>query len=541
MRNRSKASHLYRLLVAAVATIAAAVSGVVVAQSPAVAAPVTVFQPGNIIDDALFYDGNVMNASEIQNFLNQRLATCLIGTPGYMPGDLSPSGSGNIIASNCLKDFRQTTSSQPADQYCAAYAGASNESSAQIIEKVGRACGISQKVLLVMLEKEQSLLTDSWPVTRQYNYALGMNCPDSGPNGSANCDAASAGFSKQLYLGARQLKVYKGNPNSFNYKPFQNNTIQWHPDRDRCGVSTFYIENWATAALYIYTPYRPNPAALNAGWGTGDSCSSYGNRNFFLFYTSWFGSTHVDVPTHPVTGKIRDYWDLNKSWLGQPQSPAVTGAMSGGGRLQSFQGGYVYESNAGDAVGFVAGSPILTAFSAAGGLEGPWGWPLKPALSYGSGNAVVRFQGGAVVETRAVGVFLVPEAVRPAWEQVGGYGGQLGYPTGSAVSVGSLGGTVQNFRAGELYSSPSGVFPMLVGPVRDGYAAAGGPAGAWGWPVGKAICNAGNTQCSGVFENGIAVITSVRGSLFTSFTAPTPAVPEVVPGSGESVTGGTVL
>lgn len=540
MRNRSKVPRLRRLLVAVVATIAVAVSPLAVAPSLAMAAPVTGFQPGNIIDDALFYNGSSMNASEIQSFLNQRLSSCRIGTPGYMPGDPSPSGSGNIIASNCLKDFRQTTSSQPADQYCAAYVGAANETSAQIIEKVGRACGISPKVLLVMLEKEQSLLTDSWPVTRQYNYALGMNCPDSGPGGSANCDAASAGFSKQLYLGARQLKVYKGNPNSFNYKPFQDNTIQWHPNTG-CGTSRVYIENWATAALYIYTPYRPNQAALDAGWGTGDGCSSYGNRNFFLFYTSWFGTTHVDVPTHPITGKIRDYWDSNKSWLGQPQAPAVTGAMSGGGRLQGFQGGYVYESSLGDAVGFVTGSPILAAFSAAGGLEGVWGWPLKAAVSYGSGNAMVRFQGGAVVETRGVGVFLIPEAGRTAWEQLGGYNGQLGYPTGSAASVGSSGGTAQNFRAGELYSSSSGVFPMLAGPVRDAYAAAGGPTGAWGWPVGRAICNADSTQCSGVFVNGIAVITSVRGSLFTSFTAPTPAVPEVVPGNGESVAGGTVL
>lgn len=257
------------------------------------------FDPGLIITDSLFYNGTSMSAGEIQDFLNQRLKTCLIGTPPYLPGAPSPSGSGNTIASNCLKDFRQTTSSRPADAYCSGYAGQPNESAAQIIEKVGRACGISQKVLLVMLEKEQSLLTDSWPVTRQYNYALGMNCPDSGPNNSANCDSASAGFSLQLYLGARQLKVYKGNPSSFNYKPFQNNTIQWHPNAG-CGTSQVYIQNWATAALYIYTPYRPNQAALNAGWGTGDACSSYGNRNFYLYYASWFGAPVPPANVDPL-------------------------------------------------------------------------------------------------------------------------------------------------------------------------------------------------------------------------------------------------
>lgn len=254
-----------------------------------------------------------MEAPEIQTFLNARLSRCLIGTPPYMPGALSPSGSGNTIASACLKDFKQTTTSRPADAYCSGYVGVPNETAAQIIAKVGKACGISQKVLLVMLEKEQSLLTDSWPVTRQYNYALGMNCPDSGPNNSANCDAESAGFSLQLYLGARQLKVYRANPNLFNYKPFQTNTIQWNPNLS-CGTSDVYIENWATAALYIYTPYRPNQAALDAGWGTGDGCSSYGNRNFFLFYTTWFGSTqgvshaHLDLAKGEYNGIRLSGW-----------------------------------------------------------------------------------------------------------------------------------------------------------------------------------------------------------------------------------------
>lgn len=257
---------------------------------PPAQAAVEGFDPGNIISDELFYDGNAMDGTEVQSFLDKQMPICLIGTPPYLPGNLSPNGTGNVIAQTCLRSFRMTTFSRPADTYCQAYAGAANETAAQIIAKVGRACGISPKVLLVMLEKEQSLVTDRWPVTRQYNFAMGMNCPDSGPNNSANCNSDSAGFFLQTYLGARQLKVYKGNPDSFRYQPFRSNTIQWHPNT-ACGASQVYIENWATAALYIYTPYRPNEAALRAGWGIGDSCSSYGNRNFYLFYSSWFGST----------------------------------------------------------------------------------------------------------------------------------------------------------------------------------------------------------------------------------------------------------
>jgi len=73
-----------------------------------------------------------------------------------------------------------------------------------------------------------------------------------------------------------------------------NNSIKWSPN-DSCGSSTVYIQNLATAALYDYTPYRPNQASLSAGYGTGDSCSSYGNRNFYLYFTDWFGSTYAFV------------------------------------------------------------------------------------------------------------------------------------------------------------------------------------------------------------------------------------------------------
>ena len=46
-----------------------------------------------------------------------------------------------------------------------------------------------------------------------------------------------------------------------------------------CGTSSVYIQNQATAGLYNYTPYQPNAAALANLYGTGDSCSAYGNRN----------------------------------------------------------------------------------------------------------------------------------------------------------------------------------------------------------------------------------------------------------------------
>ncbi|MGK0715088.1 hypothetical protein ACR5KS_03335 [Leucobacter sp. W1153] len=246
------------------------------------------FNPGNIISDGLFYQGDAMNATEVQNFLNLRVPRCTIGDPGRTAGMAWGSTS---IADKCLRDYSvSNTPSRPANSFCGAYPGAANETAAQIIAKVGAACGISQRVLLITLEKEQSLVTDSWPTVRQFDVATGYYCPDSGPGGSANCNPEYFGFLAQVYFAAWQLKVYRVHGDRYNYKPFATNTIQWHPNTS-CGTSQVYIENWATAALYIYTPYRPNQAALDAGWGTGDACSSYGNRNFYRFYTNWFGPT----------------------------------------------------------------------------------------------------------------------------------------------------------------------------------------------------------------------------------------------------------
>lgn len=534
-RKTARQRQRWRGMLTAIVAVAIAASSLV-GSTPAQAANITDgFNPGKIIADDLFYDGSAMSTAAVQTFLNQKVARCIIGDPGYKPGDLSPNGTGNRIATSCLKDFKMTTQSRPADKYCKAYAGAKNETAAQIIAKVGQACGISQRVILIMLEKEQSLVSDSWPVTRQYDYAMGMDCPDSGPGNSANCDASGAGFFQQVLRGTRQLQVYRLNPNSFGYQPYKTHTIQWHPDSS-CGTSRVKIENQATSALYIYTPYRPNQAALNAGWGEGNGCSTYGNRNFYNFYKSWFGDP-LGAPAFPITGDMRTYWNANKSWLGEPTGAAKTVASGGGGKLQYFTGGFMYRANNGAPVGFTKNSPIISAFGAAGGIEGSWGWPLSPAVSQGSGNSVVRFQGGAVVETKSVGVFLVPEATRPAWEATGGYTGRLGYPRASATSISSE-GTSQTFKGGTLYNSAKqGVVGLVSGQISTAFSEAGGPKGAWGWPRGRQVCRADGTQCQADFAAGVATWTKANGTVFSHLPSDAETKP-VKPGSGESVKGG---
>jgi len=233
--------------------------------APAGAATGSDFDPGMIISDAKFYDGDAMSQGDVQRFLRERVPSC---ASGYV----------------CLRDYVESIPARAADSRCSSLQ-ASRLTGADIVYWVGRACGISQAALLVLLEKEQGLVTDSTPSARQYRSATGYGCPD-----TAACDSLYYGFFNQVYNAAHQFKAYQANPTRWNYQAGRSNRVLWHPNAD-CGSSQVTIRNQATAGLYIYTPYQPNAAALRNLYGTGDSCSSYGNRNFWRLYTDWFGST----------------------------------------------------------------------------------------------------------------------------------------------------------------------------------------------------------------------------------------------------------
>ena len=234
--------------------------------APASAADARLFDPGNLISDGMFFDGGAMTGAQVQSFLDARVPSC---RAGY----------------TCLKSYTQAVPSRAAvTDRCNAYNSQGTESAAMIIAKVGAACGISQKALIVLLEKEQSLVTDTWPGDGQYRKATGYGCPD-----TAECDSAYYGFFNQVYNAALQFKRYAASPLSWNHIAGRVNNVRFHPNA-ACGSSAVFIQNQATAGLYNYTPYQPNAAAMANLYGSGDACSAYGNRNFWRLFTDWFGS-----------------------------------------------------------------------------------------------------------------------------------------------------------------------------------------------------------------------------------------------------------
>lgn len=265
------------------------------------------FNAGRIIDDGVFYNQNAMNPQQIQQFLNARVPVC--DTNGEKMINSTQTRAQWAQANGkplppyiCLKDYSQSVSTitNGGSDLCTGSIAGGTKSAGQIIYEVSQACGVNPQVLIVLLQKEQSLVTDDWPWPIQYRSATGYGCPDTAP-----CDAEFYGYFNQVYQAAKAYKRYRANPNNYNYRAGRNNTILWHPNHG-CGTSTVFIENQATAGLYIYTPYRPNQAALNNLYGLGDGCSAYGNRNFWRMFNDWFGSTLSDKPIVNVDWKFEN-------------------------------------------------------------------------------------------------------------------------------------------------------------------------------------------------------------------------------------------
>lgn len=315
------------------------------------AAPVVGFNPGKIIDDVIFTNSNSMTANQIQSFLNSKVPVC--DTWGTQQSELGGGtraqwgdAHGSPAPFVCLKDYTE-----------------GGKSSAQIIFDAANEFTINPQVLIVLLQKEQGLVTDTWPVNSQYRSATGYGCPD-----TAACDSQYYGLTNQIRWAARMFRAIMNNsPNWYTPYVLGNNFIRWNP-ASSCGGTNVTIQNRSTQALYNYTPYQPNQSALNAGYGMGDSCGAYGNRNFYLYFTDWFGSTQFPQPaggslySQTSTGKIflindsvRFYipdWDTMvnfglDAYAAQPVTDTVIQNITDGGTLTNliWDGSGVYLVN----------------------------------------------------------------------------------------------------------------------------------------------------------------------------------------------------
>jgi PAS domain-containing protein len=205
------------------------------------------FNPNNILSDAEMLDAGAMTLEDIRSFLNSK---------------------GGYISKNSFPDAYGTVRSAAEIIHNAAYNadcdGVILNSSATMEERrlKCRPIRINPKMLIVLLQKEMSLIEAVNPTQRQLDFACGYGCPD-----GAACSERWRGFGKQVNSASLQFYEYMMNPHKFPYQPGKTYTVTntGRPD------SVITPANRATAALYSYTPHVYN-----------------GNYNFFKIWTRYF-------------------------------------------------------------------------------------------------------------------------------------------------------------------------------------------------------------------------------------------------------------
>ena len=211
------------------------------------------------------------------------------------------------------------------------------------------------------------------------------------------------------------------------------------------------------------TTTRPTcpAAALNAGYGTGDG-SAYGNRNFFSYFTDWFGSTQ-STGSGAVNLK---YMALggSSSYLGLPVA-ATQCDLAAGGCARAYQGGSIYWSPSSGAA--VVQGEVRAGWWANGGITGPLGYPIADSgpITGGAG----AFQGGSVYWSAGTGAHAVggtaPELVEH--RRCVGLSGQ------PVASMARSGGKAGAFQGGSIYWSAATGAHWLAGEVLSRYWADG--------------------------------------------------------------------
>lgn len=176
--------------------------------------PPTAFNPNTLVSNDTYGDSGALTADGIQAFLNTQ------------------SGA---LKSYSARDHNGVV-----------------RSAAEMIAQAAQAWGVNPKVILVTLQKEQSLITDGSPSQRALDWAMGCGKMD------GSTLSQYQGFGNQIWGGARALA---------------RNRSYW-----RSGISlkidgnAVYPSNSATHSLYRYTPHL------------------HGNVLFWRIYWRYFGN-----------------------------------------------------------------------------------------------------------------------------------------------------------------------------------------------------------------------------------------------------------
>lgn len=361
------------------------------------------FDPNNIISDLEILDHTSMDLADIQKFLENK--------GSYLASYSCPDSNGvvrkasEIIYNAAAKNYD-----------CDGAILSDNPTEEERILKC-RKVTISPKFLLVLLQKEQSLIEEDSPSPSHLDWATGYGCPDSG-----GCNSRWKGFGKQVNSAALQFRDYLDNPRYYTYKAGHTYTIS-NTNRDPIIVTP---ANQATAALYNYTPHVYN-----------------GNFNFYKLWQRYFTKIYPDGSLLQVDGEV-GVW-LLQNGLRRP-------FLSKAALTTRFDINKIIKINKSDLDKYEKGAPIK--------------FPQYSLIRSPRGTIFLlvddKKRGFTTMEAfRKIG-FNPTEVINASWEDINYYADGLPITATSTYPTGAL---LQNNKTGGVYYVTEGIKAPLVDKI----------------------------------------------------------------------------
>ncbi|MFA6393276.1 MAG: hypothetical protein WCW25_00150 [Patescibacteria group bacterium] len=216
------------------------------------------FNPNYIISDSEILHTNAMSLSEIQAFLETKGSYLARYSCKNWMGEVKTAAQIIYDASNNSYDCSLKLSDAP--------------TVAEISSKCVPVKTVNPKFLLVLLQKEMSLIDETAPTQSQLDWAVGYGCPD-----GSKCLEYWRGFGKQVNSAALQFKDYIVSPQLYKYRAGETYTFTNPYGTISNEPMTVTPANQATAALYNYTPHVYN-----------------GNYNFYKLWLRYFVINYPD-------------------------------------------------------------------------------------------------------------------------------------------------------------------------------------------------------------------------------------------------------
>ena len=190
-----------------------------------------VFNPSYIITDNDLTNYESMTQGDVQSFLEKKVG---------------------VLSSYQCKDFEEK-----------------ERTASEIIWRASQKYRINPMFLLVMLQKEQSLIEDKSPSQKQFDWAMGYAvCDSCSMNDPRIADFKGFGNQVQYTAAINRKYIDKANNSSHNYRSAGNT---YNIDDQKV-----YMTNQATANLYNFTPHI------------------HGNYNFWKIWQRWFLQNYPD-------------------------------------------------------------------------------------------------------------------------------------------------------------------------------------------------------------------------------------------------------